>query len=367
MPHGLPRIIDEHNLAHILGIRTKTLWYLVRSCALPTTDPRAAYRHFSIPKPVRHGVVKKRHIYVMKHRTEDMQHVLTNVLVKPIPTGPQVAAYESGKSTIEASAFCVNSKVLIKMDCKDFFPSIRRSWIRKFYERLGYTRPVASLIAQLFCTARTYTTKGKTITINFLPMGSIAAPFLANRIAEELIDKPIMEFIKEYNTKNNQDVRYVRYSDNLYFPCYTHMRRAESQELSDSLSGIVNAAGWGTHKIMQVPYFRKQKVLGLVVNEKTNIDSTEYKLYRAILYNCAMKDIRVELEKYEARTSKTFSSPEMFINHLAGKIAWFKRNLTAHRVAQFDTWLALAKQKSTFLSLATAIPPTSAATTEGKE
>ena len=90
-------------------------------------------------------------------------------------------------------------------------------------------------------------------------------------------------------------------------------------------------------------------MLGTVVNEKPNLDKDTYKQFRAVMYNCATKDLYAEASAYSSKTGLNFDSLSKFIMHLQGKVTWYCRILNPTRKAQFQSWMEVIKQKAAAL------------------
>lgn len=92
----------------------------------------------------------------------------------------------------------VGHKVFLKIDLKDFFPSISINWIINYFKQQGYPPKIAFYMASL-CTLD-----------NSLPQGAPTSPILSNILFYNL-DKTLYKFSK----KNN--LIYTRYADDLVF------------------------------------------------------------------------------------------------------------------------------------------------------
>ncbi len=94
----------------------------------------------------------------------------------------------------------------------------------------------------------------------------------------------------------------------------------------------------------------RQKITGIVVNKKQNIDRKEIKRLRAVIWNCSHKDIRQEITMW-ARKTKKLKDPygytiDEFKSSLLGKINFVRMvNPEAGKklLQQFET-LSLTSQ-----------------------
>jgi RNA-directed DNA polymerase len=279
---GLPVIFNNSHLAHFLGLKEEELYYLVK-------EKERYYYHFCIPKS--NGGI--RHISAPKDKLKDLQKKILRDILERVSVHPAVNGFKKGKSIITNAENHVGQEVLVKIDLKDFFPSISLERIKGVYLHLGYPEKVAEMLAEL----STY--KGR------LPMGAPTSPYLSNIVARRLD-------VRFTNLGKEKGFRYTRYADDLafssknrdlnrYIPLFIKIIREEGFEVNKKKIIVARKGG-------------QQKVTGVVVNTKTNIDRKEYKRLRAILYNCLHGDLKREMVRWGA------SSFEEFKNALRGHI-----------------------------------------------
>ena len=289
-----------------LGIRCKTLWFLIL-CR------KTLYHRFVIKK----ASGGHRVLHAPDTRLKYVQGQIYHRILKHIPTLPCVGAYVEGVSCIDNAAQHVGQGVKIGMDLKDFFPSHRRKKVQSYFQdHLGYSQYVAGLLSAL-CTVvePMKDPEGKIYDLSFVPQGSPASPTLCNLIAQERIDKSILSYTQPLGWA------YTRYSDDLTF---SHPEALPKEVLKNFLQEIyktVNTGGYMVnYKKTKIQYYwRKQKMLGIVVNEKLNIDSEEFGKYRNILFNCVKHGLTPNAQRFG------WFPEETFINHLKGKVNYFSQ------------------------------------------
>ena len=312
----LPLIVDDFSLALHLGIRNKTLWWLIRGTRTPCGEHGALYAEHSVAKRGRSGRKgKRRPIHVPDERLKRVQRSLDKNVVQKILVGDHVAAYEKGRRTADAARRCAGSGILLTMDLKNFFGSIKVSHIRKMLMHHGYSRQVASLMAQLCCCTDS---RGN----RFMPQGTPISPSIANRVADLYFDQ---EVIAKAEAKGWQ---YIRYSDNVYLTHPEVLPRDEVDEFKDDIINTIQRTGWKVHKIRVAPKWRRQEVLGLVTNEKANVKSEEYKKLRAILNNCEKHGFASQVDKAREKINFKIDNEEALIAHLRGKLSYVCQVLT---------------------------------------
>ncbi len=142
---------------------------------------------------------------------------------------------------------------IIKMDIKDFFPSISRSLIYNIFKKHNkFNYEYAYILSHLV----TYN--------NCLPQGAPTSPFLAN-ICAKGIDYRINNLIRIINKKKNMNISYTRYADDITI---SFDKEFNYDYIVNTVTDIIFDEGF-------YPNFKKtkiikknqcQKVTGIVVN-----------------------------------------------------------------------------------------------------
>jgi len=308
----VPYVIDDYALALYLGVRCKTLWYCV--------DQKAhLYKRFTIPK----SDGRVRVIYNPKDRLKHLQRRVDLRILRTLPVLDCVGAYVEGRSCRDSAARHAGHQVRIAMDLKDFFPSHTRAQIRHFFKQtVGYSHFVSGLLADL-CTVqeRRAPFRGKPPRHeaeevkyrHFVPQGSPASPMLCNLVAQERLDRPVLAALAGTGWV------YTRYSDDLSISHPEPRSRQQVDELIETLRRLILQAGYRTNpkKLKIQRCWRRQQMLGMVVNEHPNIPADVYRRYRAIIHNCLLRGFEENAVRYG------FDPVEAFADHLRGKVAYF--------------------------------------------
>jgi len=322
---SLPIAIDDVSFAYGMGIRPKTLWWAVRGCRVPAGEPGSLYHKAAILKRGRAGKRGAlRQIHIPDRRLRNIQKVLAETYVKPIPVGDHVRAYEPGVKPLDTAKLLAGSKILLSFDLKNFFGSIRLAWVRAYYQHLGYPRQVANIIAQLCCVTDIKSGGGNR-TVRFVPQGTVLSPSLANRMADWKLDEAILAL------SDAGGWTYTRYSDNIYMGHPTLLNREDTDRFKDSVLAAVSASGWGYHKVRVAPHWKRQVVLGAVVNEKANLAQEQYRVLRAVLHNCLVHGFQSQVDRARSQLKHSITSPDTLILHLRGRLAYVKGLLTSAR------------------------------------
>jgi retron-type reverse transcriptase len=180
-------ILDFNHLAKLIGIEPGTLASMVNNA-------NSFYYSFSIPK--RKG--GEREISAPFPTLLSAQRwIYENILMKQ-------PLHECSKGFVKASSIVDNArphlkqKHLLKIDIKDFFPSIKINRVISVFRVLGYTKRISYYLASICCL------NGK------LPQGAPTSPCLSNIIAKRL-DYRLNGLAKKCN------FFYTRYADDITF------------------------------------------------------------------------------------------------------------------------------------------------------
>lgn len=183
----LPVIFEFDHLSIILGINREHLSRMV-------ARPESFYREFYIPK--RSG--DKRLIRAPYESLLLCQRwILSNILYK-INVHQNAHGFIPGASIKSNAAPHVESNMLLKMDLKDFFPSIPRAWVLKLFLDFGYAKNVAYYLSSLCCFD------------DSLAQGAATSPALSNIVLRSL-DNRLTKL------SDRAGLSYTRYADDMTF------------------------------------------------------------------------------------------------------------------------------------------------------
>ncbi|SHO56340.1 reverse transcriptase family protein [Vibrio quintilis] len=107
-------------------------------------------------------------------------------------------SYTKKRSILSNAKIHINSNSILKLDIRDFFPSIKINWVINYFSSLGYSENVAFALASLCCLNDT------------LPQGGRTSPDLSNLLLKSL-DKRLYRLAKKFSFK------YTRYADDITF------------------------------------------------------------------------------------------------------------------------------------------------------
>ena len=184
---SLPPIFDFRHLSLLLNINEYDLASIVNS-------PNSYYRTFDIPKK-KGGfrTITAPHSSLKNIQKWIYYNILNNIKIHGCAHG-----FAPSKSILTNANVHINQKYLLKIDLKDFFPSIPMSYVLQLFKSLGYTSKVAFYLSSLCCYD------------GCLAQGSPVSPVISNVIAKHL-DRRLYRIAKKYH------LRYSRYADDIAF------------------------------------------------------------------------------------------------------------------------------------------------------
>ncbi len=232
------------------------------------SNKEKAYTTFKVPK--KSGGFRE--INAPSKKMKNIQRwILDNILYK-LNYGDYAHGFVPGKTIYTNAEVHVNKDLVLGIDIKDFFPSIKFGAVYNIFKSAGYSVRVARQLADL-CT---YHWK--------LPQGAPTSPMLANLVALNLDQK-----ISQYCIRRN--FGYSRYADDI-----TISGSYKLPMHKEKIIKIINENGFEVNnkKVRMLSKGSRQKVTGLVVNDKVSIGRTKKKTLRAIVHNILMNGPVVE-------------------------------------------------------------------------
>ncbi len=216
---------------------------------------------------------------------------------------------------IIANAFNhINKKYILSIDIHHFFESIYSTTIYHLFRSAPFHFP--EKIALILTRLTTY--KG------CLPTGAPTSPMLSNFIMLE-IDRNFEGFALKHS------IDYSRYADDLTFSSNLPIEEESVNQIKKILFPFV----LNPSKTRIKNQSQQQKVTGIIVNQKINIDRKWLKKLRAMLYDFKTNG----LQKASFNHFKQLNKETNFINHLRGNISFLGqvRGLTDNEYIKYST------------------------------
>lgn len=273
------RLHDLQSVSDHLGFAPQNLYYLVE-----LRD--SLYIRARIPK--RSGK-SSRQIYIPNTELKGVQREILRKLLYQWPVSDKAFAYVPGRSLIDAANKLSGEKAVLRIDIRDFFPSISAGRVYRLFEDNG-VEPRANYVL-----TRLVTFDDK------LTQGSPTSPYLSNLVLKKL-DNWLSRFARRY------ELEYIRYSDDLFF---YRAHDFSHRTFVPYIREIVNKFGFKLNNSKQ-RYHRRGKpryILGLATHgQHPQIPRAKRRTIRAAFYN-ASKNIRWASDNFQT---------------LSGMAEWYK-------------------------------------------
>jgi retron-type reverse transcriptase len=272
--YGLPVWKTEDDVAGALGISLKELWFFAIH---RERERQPHYITFAIPK--RSG--GKRLIMAPKRRLKQIQRKLLELVVEKLPVHEHSHAFRRRRSIRSGAEPHVGKRFVLKMDLKDFFPSVTAARVRGLLIACGYSYPVATTLAVLMTEAvrQPVEVDGAVFHVpageRHCVQGAPTSPGICNALVLRL-DRRLAGVAKKHN------LAYTRYADDLSFS--GDLTRDAAQKIRQLVSRIVEAEGFkvNTEKTRLMGQGNRQTVTGVVVNRTLGLSRQERRKLRAM-------------------------------------------------------------------------------------
>lgn len=271
------------DLAGALSLTPERLQWLVYERAADATDH---YTRFEIPK--RSGGTRL--ISSPKPALRTAQEWVRSRILHGLPVSGAATAFRPGASIVDNATRHVGAGTVVRIDLKDFFPSIGFDRVLAFFRDLGYNPGIASIFA-LICTdaprvGLTIDGEVRWVVVGErgLPQGACTSPDLANLITRRLDSRLTGLALHGAWT-------YTRYADDLVF---SHAdTNANVVALTRAVSRIAGDEGFTVNdrktRIMRSP--NRQMVTGLLVNDGVRLSRRTRRQIRAFLHRCSTRGL----------------------------------------------------------------------------
>jgi len=264
----------------------------------------------------------RRLIEAPKSQLKSVQRRILREILDRVPPHPNAHGFVRERSVVSNAAPHVGSRFVIRLDLENFYANVRFSRVVAIFRRLGYSREAALWLSRLTTAALPANmpfAEGDPESVRpylapHLPQGAPTSPALAN-LSAFAMDIRLSGFAAAFAA------RYTRYADDLTFSGPESLGRALWKFLPLATK-IIRSERFrvNVRKRKVVRSNQRQRVTGVIVNEKVNVSRGEFDRLKAILTNCAR----------HGAASQNRDGRENFAAHLRGRIAHV-RQLNPHR------------------------------------
>ncbi len=270
--YQLPTLADASEVAAFAGVAEDELAALMR----PGTLAGSGYVEFEIPK-AKGGT---RRIAAPRTPLRKIQRKILDEILAKVPLHEACHGFVPGRSTVTNAKPHVGAAIVIKLDLKDFFPTVHYRRVKGLFEHLGYGADVAATLAGL-TTYRPKLADGTVVWPGMLPQGAPTSPAIANLTCRRL-DHRLTKLAAKYGAV------YTRYADDLTFS-FAQVPEIRIGRFLWWVDAICQQEGFterdDKRRILRAKH--QQRVTGLVVNQRVNVPRKDRRRFRAILHNCA--------------------------------------------------------------------------------
>ena len=318
---ALPTITTPGALADWLELEPQQLDWFADCHSLERRAGSERLRHYRYRWISKRGG-SARLLEAPKQRLKSLQRKILADILNRIEPHRAARGFRAGGSVVSYAAPHVGRHFVLRIDLRDFFPSVRSSRVHALFRTVGYPENVVRLLTGL-CTNSTPLAvidaapsleeikmredARRLLGAPHLPQGAPTSPALANLCAWRLD-------CRLAGLARSAGAEYTRYADDLLFSGHRRLfrRLADFRVL---VLAIVLDEGFSirNRKTRLMTNGHRQQAGGVVLNERVNVPRDQYDRLKAILYNCI---------RY-GPVSQNRSAHPSFREHLRGRIAYF--------------------------------------------
>jgi len=272
--YGLPIWKTEADVAAALGLRLGQMRHFSQH---RYREVVSHYVAFAIPK--RSG--GERIIHAPKKKLKAVLRALDKLLVSKLPVSEHAHGFVKGRSVATNARLHVGKPMVAKFDIQDCFPTLHFGRVRGLLIAMGYSYPVAAVLAVLMSEAprQPVEAEGKLYQTPIGPrvcvQGAPTSPGLCNAILLRL-DRRLAGLARK------RGLAYTRYADDLTFSG----PEAEIKKLLGLVPKIAAEEGFPLNK-QKTRLMRasgRQAVTGVIVNKDMGLSRKTRRKLRAALH-----------------------------------------------------------------------------------
>jgi RNA-directed DNA polymerase len=273
--YGLPPWKTEEDVAKALGLTVRQL----RHYSVHRERDRVSH-YLTFARPKRSG--GQRLIHAPKSGLKAVQRKLLSLLVEKLPVSPHAHGFVKGRSVRTGAEAHVGKAVVLRMDLRDFFPTVTYARVRGLLIALGYGFPVAATLAVLMTESerQPVEVEGK---VYFVPVGprvcvqgAPTSPALCNALLLKL-DRRLAGLARKHG------LAYSRYADDLTF---SGPELAKAEKVRALATKIIQEEGFQVNapKTRVQRKGGRQTVTGVTVNQVLGLSRKERRKLRAMIH-----------------------------------------------------------------------------------
>lgn len=285
---GLPVLTTTDAVANWLGLTLRQLdWFA--DCPGRTRKRHDGVLHHYTYRRLDKAGGRQRLLEAPRPRLKALQRRILHDILDRLPPHEAALGYRRGKSIIDFVTPHCGKQAVMRFDLREFFPSVRAERVHALFRTVGYPDEVARVLTRLCTNVVPWSVeeaqRGGAIDWQryrqpHLPQGAPTSPALANLCAFRLD-------CRLTGLARSVEGHYSRYADDLVLsggePLELSARRLHVMVCRLALEEGFEV---NTRKTRLLRRGVRQRLVGLVVNVKPNIDRAEYDRLKATLFNC---------------------------------------------------------------------------------
>jgi hypothetical protein len=294
----VPPITTPAELARLRELEPGMLDWFADCQGRARTAPAEPLRHYRYHWRVK-ASGSPRLVEAPKPRLKRIQRLVLDAILAKIPSHDAAHGFREGRSITTFVAPHVGRSIVLIMDLRDFFVSIKSARVTALFLTAGYPEAVARLLTGL-CTnavpsevskqagqsdasaagSRTSWQVGQLYRQPHLPQGAPTSPALANLVAYRL-DARLAGLAQSAGAS------YTRYADDLVFSGGEAFARSIGR-FPIHVAAIAMEEGFAVQhrKTRVMRQGVRQRAAGVILNRKINLPREEYDRLKATLCNC---------------------------------------------------------------------------------
>ena len=247
------------------------------------------YKVFKIKKS--NGSFRK--IYEPNGTLKYIQRQILKNILENKKVSKYATAYQKGKSLKDNASIHIGKKIILKLDIKNYFDSISFYSIYDSCFSIEYFPKGIGMLLTYLCTYNGY-----------LPQGAPTSAYISNLVMKDFDDE-----LGNWCDKNN--ISYTRYSDDMTFSgnFNPNLVIKKVKEMLFKLGFELNKK-----KIHIIKQNQQQKITGIVVNEKMQVEKNYRKEIRKEIYYIKKYGLDSHLNRINC------NNKEKYLNKLYGRI-----------------------------------------------
>ncbi len=229
-----------------------------------------SYRRFYIPKRSGNG---RRLIHAPNKNLRDLQRLIYLRLIKQLPVHDAATGFVPHRSIVDNARRHVGKDVVINIDLKDFFPSIKSAQVQAYWLYVGWDKRSAAILTNICCH------NGE------LPQGAPTSPGLSNAV-NMLLDARLDALAKAFKGE------YTRYADDMTFSFAEY--GGHKRGFIFYVRNILGEHGYQIQMKKRIRIQRshqRQTVTGLVVNKQVNLPRRKRRQIRAMQHRRSLNQL----------------------------------------------------------------------------